>query len=61
MDTMANTIYLVWTGYEDVEAAFFDKEKAEQWVSEYIRDNPRYGGYRPRTRNDFSITEIEVK
>lgn len=54
-------VYLVWTGYEDVEAAFFKKEDAEQWIVEYIRDNPTYGGCRPRERGDFSITEIEVK
>ena len=54
-------VYLVWTGYEEVEAAFFDKEKAEQWIIEYIRYNPRYGGYRLRERSDFSITEIEVQ
>lgn len=58
---MHTTIYLVWTGYEDAEAAFYKKADAEQWIAEYIRDNPRYGGYRPRERSDFSITEIEVK
>jgi len=55
------TIYLVWTNYEDVEAAFFKKEDAEQWITEYIKDNTTYGGYRPRERSDFSITDIEVK
>jgi hypothetical protein len=55
------TIYLVWTGYEDVSAAFFKESDAEQWVTDYIRDHPTYGGYRLRERGDFGITEIEVK
>jgi hypothetical protein len=55
------TIYLVWTSYESVDAAFFHKEDAERWIDEYIRDNPTYGGYRPRDRGDFGITHIEVK
>ena len=54
-------IHLVWTGYEDVEAAFFKKEDAEQWITEYIHNNPTNWGNRARVRSDFSITEIEVK
>ncbi len=55
------TIYLVWTGYEDVEAAFFKEEDAEKWIDDFIQYHPTFGGYRPRTRDDFSITYIEVK
>lgn len=54
-------IYLVWTGYEDVEAAFFNKEDAERWVMDYIRDHPLHGFGRPRLPSDLSITEIECK
>lgn len=54
-------IYLVWTGYEDVEAAFFKEEDAERWIFDYIQKYRTFGGYRPRTREDFSITDIEVK
>lgn len=54
-------IWLVWTGYEDVDAAFFNKEDAERFVEDYIRDHPTYGGYRLRTRADFGITDVEVK
>lgn len=54
-------VYLVWTGYEDVEAAFLKKKDAEQWIVEYIRDYPIYAGLRPRVRSDFSITKIWVK
>lgn len=53
-------IYLVWSSYEDVEAAFLDKAKAEQWIDKYLQDNPTYGGYRDRTRDDLSITDIEL-
>lgn len=48
------TIYLVWTGYEEVEAAFFKKEDAEQWIKDYIVAHPTWSGH-------FSITDIEVK
>ena len=54
-------IWLVWTSYEDVDAAFFKKEDAERCVTDYIRDHPTYGGYRLRERGDFGITSIEVK
>jgi hypothetical protein len=57
----AMTIYLVWTSYEDIEAAFFKEEDAERWVDDYLRKHPIYGGYRPRDRADFSIMDIEVK
>jgi hypothetical protein len=55
------TIYLVWTGYEDVEAAFFTESDAEQWIVDYIRGNSIWGGYRLRLRSDFSIMPIEVE
>jgi hypothetical protein len=54
-------VYLVWTSYEDVEAAFYDERDAELWIEEYIREHPTYGGYRPREKGDFGITEVEVK
>lgn len=54
------TIYLVWTGYEDVEAAFRDREDAERCITDYIRDHPTFAG-RLRTRDEFSITEIELR
>ena len=53
-------IYLVWTTYEDVEAAFFKKEDAEKWCVNYLKENPKYG-YRDRTQDDFNITWIRVQ
>ncbi len=54
-------VFLVWTGYEEVEAAFFKREDAEEWVTDYIKQYPIFGGLRPRERSDFGITEIKVK
>lgn len=52
-------VYLVWTGYEDVEAVFLDPENGERWIIEYIRDHPTVGG-RLRTRDSFSIICMKV-
>jgi hypothetical protein len=53
-------IYLVWTGYEDVDAAFYKREDAEVWITKHIESNPRYGAL-PRTRDDYSIMDIEIQ
>jgi hypothetical protein len=53
-------VYLVWTGYEDVEAVFRHPEDAERCVTDYIRDHPTYMG-KLRTRSDFSIIRMELK
>lgn len=54
-------IHLVWISYEDVDAAFYKLEDAEKYITDYINQNPTYGGYRTRERSDFGVTEIEVK
>lgn len=54
-------VWLVWTSYEDVEAAFFKEEDAEKFVTDYLIKHPTYGGYRPRDRGDIGITDIEVQ
>ena len=51
-------IYLVWTGYEDVEAAFFKEEDAETFITEYLRNQPTN---HPLNRSDISITEMDCK
>lgn len=53
-------IYLVWTGYEDVEAAFFRRDDAVVWIIQHMKDNPRYGAL-PRTRDHYDIMEIVVQ
>lgn len=54
-------IYLVWTGYEDVEAAFYKEEDADKFIDEYIAKHPKYGGYRDRVRGDFGVTDVELR
>lgn len=53
-------IYLVWSGYEDVEAGFLKRENAEKCIGDLIKLNPTYGGYGERTREDFSITDLDI-
>lgn len=52
-------VYLVWTGYEDVDAVYLNPENAERWITEYIRDHPIIGG-KLRTRDSFSIIRMKV-
>jgi hypothetical protein len=66
MNASPEYVYLVWTGYEDVEAVFRHPEDAERCVCvcvcvcDYIRDHPTYRG-KLRTRSDFSIIRMELK
>jgi len=45
-------VYLVWDGYEDVEAAFLCKEKADAFVAEKKAKYPM---------REFGFTDCEIR